>query len=107
MGKCESPRHRPFTRLCGLFKNERIRRIEPDGPQQLHRLPPVSCFLIQEVYTFLRVPASCRRDWKKKSSLQEIGRAMADPPRHLLICSCDDTMPLDAEAVRRGCRADP
>jgi ferredoxin len=28
---------------------------------------------------------------------------MADLTRHLLICSCDDTMPLDAEAVRRGC----
>jgi ferredoxin len=30
---------------------------------------------------------------------------MADLTRHLLICSCDDTMPLDAEAVRRGCRS--
>jgi ferredoxin len=29
---------------------------------------------------------------------------MADLTRHLLICSCDDTMPLDADAVRRGCR---
>ncbi len=29
---------------------------------------------------------------------------MADRPRKLLICSCDDTMPLDAEALRRGCR---
>jgi ferredoxin len=29
---------------------------------------------------------------------------MADNPRHLLICSCDDTMPLDADAVRRSCR---
>jgi ferredoxin len=32
---------------------------------------------------------------------------MADPDRHLLICSCDDTMALDAGAVRRGCRAQP
>jgi ferredoxin len=32
---------------------------------------------------------------------------MADPARHLLICSCDDTMPLDAGAVRRGCRGEP
>jgi ferredoxin len=32
---------------------------------------------------------------------------MADPTRHLLICSCDDTMPLDAGAVRRGCRGQP
>ena len=30
---------------------------------------------------------------------------MADLTRHLLICSCDDTMPLDAEAVRRSCRS--
>jgi ferredoxin len=29
---------------------------------------------------------------------------MADRPRTILICSCEDTMPLDAEAVRRGCR---
>jgi ferredoxin len=28
---------------------------------------------------------------------------MADRPRTILICSCDDTMPLDAPAVRRGC----
>jgi ferredoxin len=29
---------------------------------------------------------------------------MADFTGHLLICSCDDTMPLDPAAVRRGCR---
>src|SRR5882762_9302675 len=28
---------------------------------------------------------------------------MADRPQ-ILICSCEDTMPLDADAVRRGCR---
>jgi ferredoxin len=32
---------------------------------------------------------------------------MADSTRHLLICSCDDTMPLDADAVRHGCRSEP
>jgi ferredoxin len=31
---------------------------------------------------------------------------MANPPGHILICSCDATMPLDADAVRRGCRKD-
>lgn len=29
---------------------------------------------------------------------------MADQPRTVLICSCEDTMPLDAGAVRRACR---
>src|SRR5450830_2143708 len=29
---------------------------------------------------------------------------MADRPRHILICSCEDSMPLDGEAVRRVCR---
>jgi ferredoxin len=29
---------------------------------------------------------------------------MTDLTGHLLICSCDDTIPLDADAVRRGCR---
>jgi len=29
---------------------------------------------------------------------------MADRPRNILICSCEDTMPLDADAIRRGCR---
>jgi len=31
---------------------------------------------------------------------------MADSTRHVLICSCDDTMPLDRDAVRRGCRGE-
>ena len=30
---------------------------------------------------------------------------MADRPQNILICSCEDTMPLDADAVRRGCNA--
>jgi ferredoxin len=29
---------------------------------------------------------------------------MPDPPKTILICSCEDTMPLDAGTVRRGCR---
>jgi ferredoxin len=29
---------------------------------------------------------------------------MADGPRKILICSCDETMPLDTAAVRRACR---
>jgi ferredoxin len=29
---------------------------------------------------------------------------MADGPRKVLICSCEDTMPLDAEAVQRVCK---
>jgi ferredoxin len=29
---------------------------------------------------------------------------MAEHPRHILICSCEDTMPLDAQAVGSGCR---
>src|SRR5437016_4700112 len=29
---------------------------------------------------------------------------MADKPRHVLICSCDDSMPLDASAVERACQ---
>lgn len=29
---------------------------------------------------------------------------MADGPHNILICSCEDTMPLDGEAVQRACR---
>ena len=29
---------------------------------------------------------------------------MADRPPNILICSCEDTMPLDGSAVQRGCR---
>jgi len=29
---------------------------------------------------------------------------MPDRPRHILICSCEDSMPLDVDAVKRGCR---
>jgi hypothetical protein len=28
---------------------------------------------------------------------------MADPPKTILMCSCEDTMRLDAAAVKRGC----
>src|SRR5437764_920091 len=31
---------------------------------------------------------------------------MADKPQKILICSCEDTMPLDAEAVQRACRGE-
>jgi len=31
---------------------------------------------------------------------------MAESGRHLLICSCDGTVPLDADAIRRGCRGE-
>src|SRR6202050_4110235 len=67
---------------------------------------PASRFSIQAVYTFLGFrpvgprPAPAVR-------LQEIVSAMTDATRHLLICSCEDTMPLDASAVRRGCRGEP
>jgi ferredoxin len=30
---------------------------------------------------------------------------MAERAPHILICSCEDTMPLDAQTVKRGCRA--
>src|SRR6516165_3756694 len=30
--------------------------------------------------------------------------SMTSSPGHVIICSCEDTMPLDADAVRRGCR---
>ena len=32
---------------------------------------------------------------------------MAESDRHVLICSCDDTMPLDSDAIHRGCRGEP
>src|SRR5581483_7740572 len=33
------------------------------------------------------------------------GGKMADLPRKILVCSCEDSMPLDAAGLRRGCRA--
>src|ERR1700682_5277081 len=30
---------------------------------------------------------------------------MSTQPSHLLICSCENTMPLDAQAIGRGCAA--
>jgi ferredoxin len=31
---------------------------------------------------------------------------MADAPRRIILCSCENTMPLDADAVRTACRAE-
>src|ERR1051325_7893348 len=36
--------------------------------------------------------------------MQRANTPMAETPRKVLICSCEDTMPLDTEMVRRGCR---
>ena len=36
--------------------------------------------------------------------MTKVKGSMADRPRKILICSCEDTMPLDAETVRRVCR---
>jgi hypothetical protein len=30
---------------------------------------------------------------------------MADVPRNIILCSCEDTMPIDADGVRAACRA--
>src|SRR6185312_6191019 len=35
---------------------------------------------------------------------EKVNQPMAERPRHILICSCEDTMSLDGETVRRGCR---
>src|SRR5262245_49622115 len=32
-----------------------------------------------------------------------MGARMAERPPRILICSCEDTMPLDAAAIKRGC----
>jgi hypothetical protein len=36
---------------------------------------------------------------------KKVNELMAEGPRTILICSCEDTMPLDGEAVRRACRS--
>jgi ferredoxin len=41
-----------------------------------------------------------KRGNKQKGSISP----MAERPRHILICSCEDTMPLNGEAVRGACR---
>ncbi len=37
-------------------------------------------------------------------SAKRLKREMAERPRKVLICSCEDTMPLDGAAVRRACK---
>src|ERR1700746_1186693 len=41
--------------------------------------------------------------WRSSRHDREIAR-MSDSRGNILICSCEDTMPTDAGAVRRGCR---
>jgi ferredoxin len=41
-----------------------------------------------------------------RSTVTAESEAMAPSSGHILICSCDATMPLDANSVRRGCRTD-
>src|SRR4029079_9120187 len=39
--------------------------------------------------------------WRRK---RKVNDPMAERPRSILICSCEDTMSLDGETVRRACR---
>src|SRR5260370_7724799 len=55
------------------------------------------------MYTFLGASASVGLE--DKLQLQAIVSAMADFSE-LLICACEGTMPLDAEAIRRGWRGE-
>lgn len=55
------------------------------------------------VYTFGEFRASGTGYTKR---LFAIVISTPDPARRLLICSCEGTMPLDADAVGRGCRLD-
>src|SRR5690348_16609990 len=38
-----------------------------------------------------------------KCGPEQVCTSMAEKPRKILICSCEDTMPLDVSAVKRGC----
>ena len=104
MGKREGTRHGPFARLCRPFKNERIRRIEPNGPQQSHWLPSgIVLFNVISIY-FSAIFSQLPPHLENEVRLQVVVRAMADFTGHLLVCSCEDSMTLDADAIRRACR---
>src|ERR1700676_2600446 len=78
----ESAGHRPFARFRRFFKNERIRCIELDGTQQLHRFGPpggyssIALFIV--IYTFPGASASLVLGRIAKLQLQVTVRAMAD-----------------------------
>src|SRR5919201_1716540 len=46
----------------------------------------------------------CAGETPKTVPREQHGDDMADRPPKVLICSCEDTMPLDVPAVQRGCR---
>src|SRR5262249_1508422 len=55
--------------------------------------------------TTLTGPCACADDdGEIRGGTRTAGDEMADRPPNILICSCDDTMPLDGSAVGRGCR---
>src|SRR5262249_17987692 len=55
--------------------------------------------------TTLTGPCACADDDSEiHGASRPAGDEMADRPPNILICSCEDTMPLDGSAVRRGCR---
>ena len=116
VGKRKGARHGPFARLCRSFKNERIRCIEPgwsaavspvrssgDRIERLYRsrrrdcLSSIALSTTINIYFFRRLG---QHGTSPGTQLQVVVRTMADFTGHLLICSCEDTMPLD-------CRRDP
>ncbi len=45
-----------------------------------------------------------KRQLRRSSAMTQMGPAEYGRRVRSLVCSCEDTMPLDAEALRRGCR---
>src|SRR5262249_17145383 len=46
------------------------------------------------------------RNGRASREPRDIVTAASAPGRRLLICSCEGTMPLDLDAIRRGCRGE-
>src|SRR5262249_58562782 len=48
--------------------------------------------------------AGVDEDSELRGGSRPAGDEVADRPPSIVICSCEDAMPLDGSAVRRGCR---
>src|SRR5215831_3563635 len=78
---------------------------EPDERLCAVGVSRTSSFLFSSCKNNLSEPAG-RRESASGRIRGLIGKSlhMADTPKTILICSCEDTMRLDAGAVKRGCR---
>src|SRR6185437_12835624 len=95
--------HFPQLDGCERRRKRQFRRQRAWRRHGLHSYFLLIIIII-EAKRFRGPPLSLRLHRSRWRVARRQERMMADGPRKILVCSCEDSMPLDVEGLRRSCR---